>query len=375
MLPPPPHAYAQTPDSDAFVTTWNVTGVDRVSDFSYTTVWFHIGVTSGGQVSIDWGDGDTDTYNATGGVDYFFTNQQPDSLKNATVSITGDLERFYFNYTDSVTTYDTPGLLLSVDQWGDTQWSDMTEMFRGAANMQHEASDAPDLSAQPAVHNMFFKTETFDSNLSNWDVSEMTSLRYMFNKAYSFNGDISDWDVSKVTDMTYMFSDASNFNGDLSDWDVSKVTYMTHMFTDAASFNGDISDWDVSSVERMYGMFAGASSFARNLAGWNVSSVSDAYYMTTMFSGATSFNRNLGPWFITLEDTLVENREVLVTDISSQVGFDTDIDGYDITGADAGDFTISGGQLLLNSASEYSSKSRYYITITANTVNPKVRLS
>ena len=369
LMLPPPHAYAQTPDSDAFVTTWNVTGVDRVLDFSYTTVWFHIGVTSGGQVSIDWGDGDTDTYNATGSVDHFFTNQQPNSLKNATVSITGDLERFYFNYADSVTTYDTPGLLLSIDQWGDTQWSDMTEMFRGAANMQHDASDAPDLSARPTVLNMFYKTKTFDSNLSNWDVSEMTSLRYMFNKAYSFNGDISNWDVSKVTDMTYMFSDTSNFNGDLSDWDVSKVTYMTHMFTDAASFNGDISDWDVSSVERMYGMLAGASSFARNLAGWNVSSVSDAYYMTSMFNGATSFNRNLGPWFITLEDTLVENREVLVTDISSQVGFDTDIDGYDITGADAGDFTISGGQLLLNSASEYSSKSRYYITITANTTD------
>ena len=364
-----PHAYAQTPDADAFVTTWNVTGVDRVSDFSYTTVWFHIGVTPGGQVSIDWGDGDTDTYNATGSVDHFFINHQPDSLKNATVSITGDLERFYFHYANPVTTYDTPGLLLSIDQWGDTQWSDMTGMFRGAANMQHDASDAPDLSAQPAVLNMFYKTKTFDSNLSNWDVSEMISLRYMFNKAYSFNGVISDWNVSKVTDMTYMFSDASNFNGDLSDWDVSKVTYMTNMFTDATSFNGDISDWDVSSVERMYGMFAGASSFARNLAGWDVSSVSGVYSMTSMFSGATSFNRNLGPWFITLEDTLVENREVLVTDISSQVGFDTDIDGYDITGADAGDFTISGGQLLLNSASEYSSKSRYYITITANTTN------
>ena len=364
-----PHAYAQTPDADAFVTTWNATGVDRVSDFSYTTVWFHIGVTPGGQVSIDWGDGDTDTYNATGSVDHSFINHQPDSLKNSTVSITGDLERFYFHYASPATTYDTPGLLLSIDQWGDTQWSDMTDMFRGAANMQHDASDAPDLSAQPAVLNMFYKTKTFDSNLSNWDVSEMISLRYMFNKAYSFNGVISDWNVSKVTDMTYMFSDASNFNGDLSDWDVSKVTYMTHMFTDATSFNGDISDWDVSSVERMYGMFAGASSFARNLAGWNVSSVSSVYSMTSMFTGTTSFNRNLGPWFITLEDTLVENREVLVTDISSQVGFDTDIDGYDITGADAGDFTISGGQLLLNSASEYSSKSRYYITITANTTN------
>ena len=119
----------------------------------------------------------------------------------------------------------------------------------------------------------------------------------------------------------------------------------------------------------MSSMFNSASAFNADVSGWNVSSVSDAYEMSSMFSGATAFNRNLGPWFITLEDTLIENREALVTDISSQVEFDTDIDGYDITGTDAGDFTISGGQLLLNSASDYSSKSIYDITITANTTN------
>ena len=389
-----PHAYAQTPDVGAFITTWNVTGLPTTPSFNSAEVKFSIGVESGGEVHIDWGDGDTDTYNMTGEPRHGYRNNNPGTLASTTISITGDLERFYFHYVDPVTTTDTPGLLLSIDQWGDTRWSNMKYMFRGATNMQHEASDAPDLSAQPAVLSMFSSTHTFDDDLSDWDVSEMTSLRYMFDRAHAFNGDISGWDVSKVTDMTYMFSDASNFNGDLSDWDVSKVTRMTQMFPHATSFNGDISDWDVSSVEDMHGMFTGASSFARNLAGWdvssvedmsnmfnsasafnadvsgwNVSSVSDAYEMSSMFRGAMAFNRNLGPWFITLEDTLIENREALVTDISSQVEFDTDIDGYDITGTDAGDFTISGGQLLLNSASDYSSKSIYDITITANTTN------
>ena len=389
-----PHAYAQTPDVGAFITTWNVTGLPTTPSFNSAEVKFSIGVESGGEVHVDWGDGDTDTYNMTGEPRHGYRNNNPGTLASTTISITGDLERFYFHYVDPVTTTNTPGLLLSIDQWGDTRWSNMKYMFRGATNMQHEASDAPDLSAQPAVLSMFSSTHTFDDDLSDWDVSEMTSLRYMFDRAHAFNGDISDWDVSKVTDMTYMFSGASNFNGDLSDWDVSKVTRMTQMFQHATSFNGDISDWDVSSVEDMHGMFIGASSFARNLAGWdvssaermssmfnsasafnadvsgwNVSSVSDAYEMSSMFSGATAFNRNLGPWFITLEDTLIENREALVTDISSRVEFDTDIDGYDITGTDAGDFTISGGQLLLNSASDYSSKSIYDITITANTTN------
>ena len=367
MLLPP--AYAQTPDTDAFVTTWNVTGKSFTPTYNYATVQFTIGVAPGGQVSIDWGDGGLPkTYNATGYVSNSYKNYQPDTLKNAVVTISGDLERFYFRYTNSVTTYDSPQLLLSIDQWGDIQWSSMKDMFRGAVHMRYEADDAPDLSAKPSVFSMFRHTP-INADLSGWDVSEMTSLRYMFNNAYAFNGDISNWDVSKVTDMTYMFSGAHNFNADLSDWDVSKVRHMNQMFQQALSFNADISGWDVSSVEHMTAMFIGASAFNADISDWDVSSASIVYDMAYMFSGATSFNRNLGSWFITLEDKLVENRAVLVTDISSRVGFDTDIDGYDITGADGDDFTISGGQLLLNSASDYSSKSMYDITITANTTN------
>jgi surface protein len=46
----------------------------------------------------------------------------------------------------------------------------------------------------------------------------------MFYDATSFNQDISNWDVRNVTDMSSMFRDATSFNGDVSSWDVSKVT-------------------------------------------------------------------------------------------------------------------------------------------------------
>jgi surface protein len=45
--------------------------------------------------------------------------------------------------------------------------------------------------------------------------------------AKSFNGDLSNWKVSNVTDMSGMFERAGSFNGDLSNWDVSNVTNMT----------------------------------------------------------------------------------------------------------------------------------------------------
>ena len=49
---------------------------------------------------------------------------------------------------------------------------------------------------------------------------------YMFGMLTSFNGDLSNWDVSNVTDMHSMFCEAESFNGDLSNWDVSNVTDM-----------------------------------------------------------------------------------------------------------------------------------------------------
>ena len=41
--------------------------------------------------------------------------------------------------------------------------------------------------------------------------------------------------------MTSMFYNADSFNGDISGWDVSGVTGMQWLFADADSFNGDIS--------------------------------------------------------------------------------------------------------------------------------------
>lgn len=52
----------------------------------------------------------------------------------------------------------------------------------------------------------------------------------MFKCANSFNADLSNWDVSNVIDMCYMFYYAMSFKSDLSKWNVSNVTDMTFAF-------------------------------------------------------------------------------------------------------------------------------------------------
>jgi surface protein len=62
------------------------------------------------------------------------------------------------------------------------------------------------------------------------DTLARTTMNEMFTEAESFNGDLSKWNVSKVTDMSSMFTEAKSFNGDLSEWDVSNVTNTSGMF-------------------------------------------------------------------------------------------------------------------------------------------------
>ena len=74
--------------------------------------------------------------------------------------------------------------------------------------------------------------------------------------------------TSNVTDMLYCFFIDDSFNQDISSWDVSSVTNMGFMFYAATSFNQDISSWDVSKVTNMNEMFSGCSSFNQDLSGW-----------------------------------------------------------------------------------------------------------
>ena len=130
-------------------------------------------------------------------------------------------------------------------------------------------------------------------DLSNWDVSNVTTMEGLFNNCKKFNCDLNKWDVSNVKDMSYMFYNCGNFDCDLSNWDVSNVTNMYTMFEGCSKFKGKgLENWDVSKVESISYMFFDCINFDCDLSNWNVNNVKN---MKRMFYNCNL--KNTPKWY------------------------------------------------------------------------------
>ncbi len=231
------------------------------------------------------------------------------------VEITGDFPRIYFNNQGD------KEKILTVEQWGDIEWTSMRGAFERCINLTVPATDAPDLSVVTDMGNMFTNCFQFNQPINHWDVSNVTSMRYLFGGAGSFNQDLSSWDVSNVRNMQYLFGGAREFNQDVNGWDVSNATNMSLMFQNADAFNQDLDSWNVSNVTNMSGMFSLTSSFNGNIGSWDVSKVTN---MSQMFFFAEAFHQDISGWDVSH-----------VTDMSSMFRnhytFNGDISNWDVS--------------------------------------------
>ncbi len=159
---------------------------------------------------------------------------------------------------------------------------------------------------------MFYNTNNFNGDVSNWDTSNSATFKYMFQANYYFNQNIDThsvtvpgvgtydaWDVKRRAGNSHsdkfeaMFYNAFRFNQDLNNWDTSDAVDMFGMFYNAKMFNGNISSWDVSNVKYPNEMFRGAYSFNSDISGWNTSNFLTMRYM---FNDAYSFDQDLNSW-------------------------------------------------------------------------------
>jgi surface protein len=141
-----------------------------------------------------------------------------------------------FSFNDVYTYYENKNV--NIIQFDKIPFSLTSEgHFRNLQNLKITAIDAPKFLPNTSLAYSFSGCTNFNSNISAWDVSNVTNMSYMFQNASVFNSNISAWDVSNVTNMSYMFQNASAFNQNISAWDVSNVTNMSYMFQNASAFN------------------------------------------------------------------------------------------------------------------------------------------
>lgn len=110
-------------------------------------------------------------------------------------------------------------LMLSVEQWGNNRWMDLS--FSRCAKLVANYNDRPDFSYIQNMSGMFENCVLFNGKLDNIDVSNATTMANMFKNANNFNQDISSWDISKVYTMEEMFSNSlssDNYNLLLIQW-------------------------------------------------------------------------------------------------------------------------------------------------------------
>ncbi|NAS12892.1 BspA family leucine-rich repeat surface protein [Poritiphilus flavus] len=160
-----------------FVTTWNTSNTGTSDGNSIT-------IPALGTYDVDLGnDGSYELLDQTGSITvdvtaYGYTAGQIQvALRNAiTVNGTGTLNGIQFNNTGDKLK------LLSIDQWGSAiAWSTLSGAFHGCANLEGKASDVPDLSNVTDMSNMFNGASSFNQDLGNWDIGQLTNGTGMLN--------------------------------------------------------------------------------------------------------------------------------------------------------------------------------------------------
>ncbi len=83
--------------------------------------------------------------------------------------------------------------------------------FGAVAQLEINATDAPNLSNATDLSGMFANANKVNSPLNHWDVSTIENMRSMFSYALAFNQSLASWNVSNVDNMTAML-DYSNLS-------------------------------------------------------------------------------------------------------------------------------------------------------------------
>lgn len=205
-----------------FTIDTSITGVTASTDFTLSSA----DAAYVYDFNVDWGDGNVENNLTDPAITHTYA-----TAGTYTISVTGDFHRFY-----------TPDIakVVSIQQWGDIQWSSFTSTLENSGVLSEFPTDLPDLRASTGFQKVF-KNSLFNHDVGLWNVGPATNFLSVFHGATEFNYDISKWDISAVTNLKWMFNGATNFNQDLSNWDFTAYTSGVGTFNNSGI---SVDNWD-----------------------------------------------------------------------------------------------------------------------------------
>ncbi|WP_163411588.1 BspA family leucine-rich repeat surface protein, partial [Flavobacterium ajazii] len=219
--------------ANPFVTTWKT---DNAGSSNSTSITIPTNNIYGPyNYDVDWNnDGVFEQTGITGNVTHDYG-----TAGTYTVAIRGTFPSIYINNTGDKLK------LLEINQWGSGTWNSMDAAFYGCENMIGNFSDAPKFAPNTTLYKMFQDCKKFNSDLNNWDTTNVRETADMFYGASLFNNSIASWNINNVTNMQYMFYKATAFNQSLASWGTQFNTSVD-MFN-MLNFSGiDIANYDAT---------------------------------------------------------------------------------------------------------------------------------
>lgn len=191
------------------------------------------------------------------------------------------------------------GISLNLSNWNISGVTSFASMFNGCSSLTNLTISGW-RGANGCVHTSQFQSANISgSYLPDWKITSGNTCVSMFSTCnLSSVSGLDTWNTSGITNAQSMFG-FSTFNANTSnigDWDTSNITNMQSMFQ-SSNFNQDIPKWNISKCTTFFNMFLNNTSFNGSTSGWNFASGSNC---AGMFQSTTAFSGNgLEYWNVT----------------------------------------------------------------------------